>query len=512
MKNSLKALYAIFLCAAIGACSFFFLHPAQGSFSALSLHGIMNTIPNSPSRVNAYADRTIALFDEETQKFLSVRPGDRTFANTVQHWDQIGKMLVHRMIVLKSLSIINASEDTLKAADLAFERIQDHLNTKMSSSPQIPMTLIAFLEDAPTCGKISPSEWLYVHQLADSLNSDWFPQPYKKKIDDLKRAIASFERVDFSYKAGEIPSKKLLKDNPSFTLLNFNVCFLPGSLPLLFGGMTPWEMRVDKVAARILEIDADIICLEEVFVEEAAERLYAELKNRYSHFYMNIGPRNFGFSQESAGLGSGLFVASKLKIDNPKFLLFTKTNYHVNRGCFDFSINQDDKEFAHVYTTHLEAFSVPPGPEFRKLQLEEILADMAVSSAKYGDTSAIVLCGDLNIPWNSKEPAELVLQQHFSDPLHKSCRNLTMANRTYVDFTDLWWKAKLNTHHFSPTPEILDYAILLNKLPSSQANYPASDQFRIVTAVIPMNEIYNALEALSDHHAEISLIQRVPKK
>ena len=511
MQNSLKALYAIVLCAAIGTCSFFFLHPPQGSFASLSLQGLMNLIPNTPSKVDAYAQRTIALFDEETKKLLAVRPSDRTFTNTVQHWDEIGKMLVHRMIVLKSLSITHASQETLQAADLAFERVQEHLSTKMASSPQVPMTLIGFLEEAPKNGKLTPSEWLYVHQMADSLNSDWFPQPFKKKIEDLKTSIASFPREDYTYKAGEARSKTLSKQSPCFSLLNFNICFLPGSLPLLFGGMTPWDIRVDKIAARILQIDADIICLEEVFVEEAAEKLYTLLKNKYAHFYINIGPRNFGFSQESAGLGSGLFVASKLKIDNPKFILFKNTNYHVNRGSFDFSITQDGKEFAHVYTTHLEAFSVPPGPEFRKQQLEEILANMEVSSATHGDNSAIILCGDLNIPWNSKEPAELLLKQHFSDPLHKSCNTLTMTNRTYVDFTDLWWQAKLNPHKFNPTPEILDYAVILNKLPSSPTNHPASTQFNIITAVIPMNEIDNPLEALSDHHAEISLIQRVSK-
>lgn len=504
----MKLSYALTLCAAISICGFYFFNPSFPHSSVPRMKGLMNAFPNTPAKVEAYANETMALFDAEAEKFLSVGANERTFANTVKHWNHIGKMLINRMIVLKSLSITNVSEETLKAADTAFDRIQEYFSAKLTSSPQIALAIINYLENAPETQQLSPSEWLYVHQLANSLNSSWFPLFYQRKIDAMKETIAAIPRMDYSYKKGDAPIKALSMQSPSFSLLNFNVCFLPGSLPMLFGGMTPWELRIDKVAERIKQLDADIICLQEVFEEESAEILYEKLKNKYAHFYINIGPRNFGFNQESAGMSSGLFVASKYELQNPKFHVFKNTTYHMNRGFFEFSLNKEGSEFAHVYTTHLEAFAHPPGPEFREEQLREILAVMDENNKKSKGNAAIILCGDLNIPWSSKEPAEQILQEYFSDSYNKSGKELSMKNRTYVDYTDLWWKARLDVRRFEPKPEILDYAILLSKLPSSGA-YPAGKSFRLATAVIPMNDVTNPLDALSDHHAEISLIQYV---
>lgn len=503
-----KASSALAILCAIGACGFFFLNPISQPAKVLSARSLLHVFPDTPAKVHAYAEETVSLFNAEANKFLAIGADDRTYANTVQHWDQIGKMLVHRMIVLKSLSIVNVSEETLQAADKAFDQVQEHLTERLSASPQIPLAIIAYLEKASQSQTLSPSEWLYVYQLAESLNSSWFPLFYQRKIDAMKETISTIPRLDYTHKTGDAALKTLSKDTPSFSLLNFNVCFLPGNLPLLFGGMTPWSLRIDKVADRILQLDADVICLQEVFEEEAAEKLYEKLKGRYAHFYMNIGPRNFGFNHESAGMGSGLFIASKLQIIDSKFRLFKNTSYHMNRGCFDFTVASEDVPFAHVYTTHLEAFSYPPGPEFRKQQLEEILDTMQQDSNQRGASSAIVLCGDLNIPWSSKEPAEMLLQEYFSDAYNKSRKELSMKNRTYVDFTELWWKARLDTSRFTAKPEILDYAILLQKLPNSKEAYAKDQNYRIVTAVVPMNELENPLDALSDHHAEISLIQR----
>ena len=38
-------------------------------------------------------------------------------------------------------------------------------------------------------------------------------------------------------------------------------------------------------------------------------------------------------------------------------------------------------------------------------------------------------------------------------------------------------------------------------------SYMGSQNYKIINAVVPMNEVNNPLDALSDHHAEISLIQ-----
>jgi endonuclease/exonuclease/phosphatase family metal-dependent hydrolase len=120
--------------------------------------------------------------------------------------------------------------------------------------------------------------------------------------------------------------------NTSFSILNFNVCFLPGKLSLLYGGMLPWKSRIQKIAAKINQIDADVVCLQEVFEGKSAQMLYEMMKDKYTHFYINIGPRTFGFTEGSAGLSSGLFIASKIKMENPEYIPFEKSGIHMKRG------------------------------------------------------------------------------------------------------------------------------------------------------------------------------------
>jgi len=218
-----------------------------------------------------------------------------------------------------------------------------------------------------------------------------------------------------------------------------------------------------------------------------------------------VGPRTFGFTEGSAGLNSGLFIASKLRIDNPEYIPFEKSGIHVKRGFFNFSLSTDEGEFMHIYTTHLEAFNEFPGPELRKQQLEQILNRMKENILKNNKKIGIVLCGDLNIPLKSNEPAEFLLSEHFIDSYNKINSKVTLENRTCLDFSNIIWKAKLDLNKYALVPEILDYAVLLKSHPELQGF--DNGNFSIYTAVIPMNDEKKPLEALSDHHAEISLIQ-----
>jgi exonuclease III len=313
----------------------------------------------------------------------------------------------------------------------------------------------------------------------------------------MKDHIASKDTTNFTYLQCGTEEKSL---SDSFTLLNLNVCFLPGGLPLLYGGVLPWNDRIQKVADRILSLDADIICLQEVFERRSALGLYEKLKDRYSHFYLDIGPKNFGLTHTDAGLGSGLFVASKLPIKNPSFTPFQKKNENVNRGFFQFDIEKEGLKVARVFTTHLEAFNDKVSQQNRHNQLETIIETMRKQKEVNGNAPLQILCGDLNIPWGSKEPAEDLLQSCFNDSYCHSVTSLCDATRTYVDFTDFWWKAKGQVASFSPQPEILDYAVHLKgeyALPSSPC---------MITASCAMNDIKQPLQAISDHHGLISWV------
>lgn len=497
-KRILKASLSILMLAAFGAIAF--SHLLSTNSKQHEARTFTSKVPTSSNEVKDYTKDTLALFDSESNRFLSVPHQDRTFSNTVLHWDEIGKMLIQRMVVLKSLGVINASEKTIVSADAAFEKIQIALKDKLLTQPQLALTVINYLEKAAKDTSLSQAECHYLYQLASSFNTDWFPVIYQNKIEQVKQSISKLPRINFTFKEGSGQQIYLIDKKSSFSLLNLNVCFLPGELPMLYGGMKPWRDRIEKVADKIKSVSADVVCLQEVFEDTAAEKLFDLLKDKYRYFYMNIGPRNFGFDHQLAGLGSGLFIASKIKIENPSFRVFDRTAKHMNRGVFDFYINQGEKHFAHIYTTHLEPFVTYPGPEFRKEQMQFIVSDMSQVSAQEEGFSATILCGDLNIPWGSNEPAEALLKENFHDAYSRLHSKVNMKNRTYVDFTDLWWKANFDMSKFHPKPEILDYALLFQKQGSSLNHY------HIFSAIIPMNDLNNPLEAISDHHGEISLI------
>ncbi len=485
------------------SCAFLYHKKETQQLSPLALR-LMNSFPTTEEQVSQYVSDTLSWFDKESFKFAEVSPQHRNYENTIGHWDQIGKVLLERMITLRSLSILQAPKEAQQAAEKGFLTIQSHLFEKLSNTPQIPFGMISFLEVAK--GKeLNTSQWHSVSQLANSINSQWFPLMYQRKIDTLKSEIAQQPQTEFHHRLGDAKNKLLTKKDDSFTLLNFNVCFLPGHLPLLYGGVTPWHLRVEKVADRILQLDADIVCLQEVFEEQSADRLYELLKNKYSHFYTQIGAKHFGFSKESAGLGSGLFVASKIPLDQPRYQAFEDSSDYMKRGFFHCKISKGGEEFAHIYTTHLEAFDQAPGPEYRKKQLQQIVQEMQKNHLSTSE-HAVVLCGDLNIPHLSKEPAEEFMTEHFKDSYSKIYKEVTMKNKTYVDLTELWWKARLDSKKFIPLPQILDYALLW-KSSVTQKKRSVSKRFEIFTASISMNDLNNPVDALSDHNAEISLIK-----
>ena len=121
------------------------------------------------------------------------------------------------------------------------------------------------------------------------------------------------------------------------------------------------------------------------------------------------------------------------------------------------------------------------------------------------DVAIQIICGDLNIPMGSNEPAEKTYNDYFIDSSSKTDKTLSYESRTYIDFTDFWWKAKQKIHLFSAKPEVLDYAALFTGKGTDKENM--THKAMLVTAIAPMNKLDNPKEALSDHHGLISYIR-----
>jgi len=272
-------------------------------------------------------------------------------------------------------------------------------------------------------------------------------------------------------------------------VLNWNVCFFPESLSLLFGGVLPWEDRIVGVANQIIESDADIVCLQEVFSRESAEKLYHLLEKEYAYFYINIGLKPFGFNTDMIGLSSGLFVASKVKIENPQCILFQKTPSIRGYAFFSMEI----PNIGNLITTHLNPGNDPIDLIYREEQIREIL--MFIKTQQ--NTNPVFLCGDLNIERNSSEYKEAI-EPNFIDSYQGK-------EWTCLELRDYWWKAERNIEKFKSfgfSYESIDYYLSLKG-----RNTPM-----LTTHLILVNDPMHPEKALSDHQAMFSIIQPQSKK
>ncbi len=470
---------------------------------------ILQFFPLSEEETAEYVASAMDDFDDSLDNFLSISPEERTFTNTIRGWDDLTSFYINNLILFRYIPIITKSENILASSIQAQEDLQDYLTTKIRTTPEIFQALFSYVNKALMTGNCPPSEWFYVDQVLQSIDSRAFPSPHKEQVEYIQSTSKALPKDIFTYLKGETgPSDS---DKEEFTLINLNVCFMPHSLPLLFGGVLRWQERIDRLVDTLKEWDADIICLQEVFDKDSADLLFEGLKDRYAHFYSNIAAKNIGFSLESIGMGSGLFIASKFDVGNPTFTLFTHSMPQISRGFFDFTIHNRKGALAHIYTTHLEPFAAMPGPAYRTSQmqqmLEKIKEDVAMDPGKA--MIPIVLCGDLNIDCGSSEEAEALVKEHFYDAYNDGRTDFSLAERTYIDFTDFWWKAKGDMEKFEKIPQFLDYALVLKKMSMEEESVlPGFANSHIQTKIVPMNHEDDPLGAMSDHHGQFTIIKR----
>lgn len=208
----------------------------------------------------------------------------------------------------------------------------------------------------------------------------------------------------YSYEPGEA---KEIEGKSNISILSWNICCVPGGYSITDGGVTPWSNRIHRIIDKIQREDPDLICLYEVFDYDAATTLKEAFKENYAHFYFNIGPRTIGAS-------SGLFIASKVPVNNPEFLSFpnkmkvgrTKLS---EKGIFSFDTPQ-----TRIYTTHLQHSEIPSSPtreeyKARKAQVD-ILVKKVTEHREIFPNILQVVTGDLNV---DEKEFEAILASHF---------------------------------------------------------------------------------------------------
>ncbi len=251
--------------------------------------------------------------------------------------------------------------------------------------------------------------------------------------------IASKPFIHLTFK--DVDGKALPEDS-RITGLMRNICGVKGGYLIINGGVMPEDFRVDwvewirervcvqqpsvspevaridRIAQKILEEDADVYCGYEVFDVKTALYLAEKLKGKYKDFYVNVGAQPLGTS-------AALFVASKFDTQNAQFTPFSKETLpgdakYSGKGFLSFEIGKVKKEnsyfnkFATLVTTHLLHSEIPSQPtcietRARKNQMDQILR------AKEKMKGSVLLVGDLN--FDRQEYAKAGWSQNFGEIL-----------------------------------------------------------------------------------------------
>ncbi len=189
---------------------------------------------------------------------------------------------------------------------------------------------------------------------------------------------------------------KVLPADRSFTLLSWNICGISAGYTISDGGVLPLAFRIDELVRKIIEKDADVNCLNEVFDPKTAFYICEKLKQKgYHHFYFNIGPKAIGVS-------TGIFVASKYAIKNPKFFPFPKETLvgrtkHAVKGVFAFDLASRHENFARIYATHFQHSEEPQFPTNEEVQARRKHMQLVLDTMNGVRDRAIICTGDLNL-------------------------------------------------------------------------------------------------------------------
>jgi endonuclease/exonuclease/phosphatase family metal-dependent hydrolase len=397
----------------------------------------------------------------------------RNLADSLEALNQAGLKIATKLAVLKNIETLTDDPRLIRQGKYNFWKVV-RKNLKKDWKKQ----LYNLIENGKYNSSLPSHQFFRLQSIIKSL----YPQ---KTYTSFFKSEKKSNLPMFSYKRGEASEKSF--NGKSLTILSFNICFTPDDMPLVFGGMLPWQQRIDKVASTIKDSGADIVCMQEIFDHNGYEALYDSLKDEYPHFYMHIGPWSFQGSFKSLGFGSGLMVASKYPLDNPQFIPFEKDNTHINRGVFSFQVlDKEGKAISHIYTTHLEPFE--EGKKLRDKELEQIISQM---ESEKGETIPKILCGDLNLP-----PDEQIswIQNYFTHDLELERFYNEDNYFTSCDFTKFW----VDPTSFEAKKEFLDYSLLYKK---------GSERFTITTNFIPTFKPQNPQAATSDHFGLLTKLQ-----
>lgn len=277
----------------------------------------------------------------------------------------------------------------------------------------------------------------------------------------------------------------------SFSLMTWNVCALPSIFPTIFGGVRPAEERVNEIARLIIDVNADIVCLQEAHDLSFSSLLFDKLKDIYPHFIFDIG------RESPIQLNSGLLVISKFLIKELEYTLFNVADLGiqkaVKKGTFAFKVFSQEHPLAYIIATHLQPYKTEKDAFIRLNELKIAYNQLL----KYKDELyPLIICGDFNLDrFPPEEVGSSLIRNMFIDSLipHKS-HEIPATCTNYLTYYHNNEDALPIDQYTGEPDESIDYCLILKK----------GKDFVFSTKIIPAYNNHQPQEATSDHHAIVT--------
>lgn len=475
-----------------------------GAFIALgaTMTDRTNILPITTDEVAKYVQTVQGNLVKTVNDLSAVPSHERNFNNTFKPWYRQASDL---LASLGTLDYIGRSD--LPGDEEAIKGLQSVITQVYQIQVLDPTLRTCLLDSAKNIlagsGSGSPYEYHHIQCLledGDKIKQALSPEELQT-LDHLRTFNAPRHKEPFLTLRGlATPKTNETSGKTAISVLTLNTCFTPGMLSYVHGGVKPWNERIIPLTEKIRSTNADVVCLQEVFAEDASHALYEALKDDYAYFYGSIGPRPLGFSPERIGQSSGLFVASKYAIESPQFTQYTAALVPMNFGFFDFIVKDGSRSLAHVYTTHMQALHAEGASQVRGQQIQQFIDRMTADAAASPQLPHF-MCGDLNIAWGSGEPGEALIRAHFHDAYNHNRTDLEPSQTTWTEyFTKHFFDSHAIPIAVVDESGILDYALLL-KSPAGHETH---------TTLIRTSERDAPDEVISDHHGLLTSITGNP--
>lgn len=199
-----------------------------------------------------------------------------------------------------------------------------------------------------------------------------------------------------------------------FRIISWNIACLPNKINFF---RNP-NKKINSIIDKVLELDANIICLQEVFDFDIMDKVRKELETQNYNIHTS--------KKEGLISKNGLLTATKndmLDTNEIDFSMYTGAEYVIKKGILTSKINYNNQEIL-IHNTHLQSNSIYTLNDIcclvRQKQKEEMYSYLENNKNKIN-----ILAGDLNDDFNTVEHQDLLTHIPFSEIVHNTEKLLT---------------------------------------------------------------------------------------